>query len=323
MILDAHATAPEKPFFMYYATGAAHAPHHVPTEWADRYKGQFDDGWDAYRETVFARQQELGLLPADAELSPHDPDVPEWSTLSADERRLYARMMEVFAGFVSHADHHFGRILDTLERIGELDNTLIMIISDNGASAEGGPIGSFNEMLFFNRIPESFDENLARIDELGGTRSYNHYPFGWTWAGNTPFRRWKRETYRGGATDPFILVVAGRDRRPRRGAHAVRPRHRHGPHGARRHRRRAAGGDPRRHPDRRSRGSASRTRSTTPTQPRTTRSSTSRCSVTARSTTTGGGRCARGRAPTSPTAAQARTQPRRPDHPGDPRAARP
>ncbi len=206
MILDAHATAPEKPFFMYYAPGAAHAPHHVPKEWADRYKGRFDEGWDAYRETVFANQKAIGLLPDDAELSPHDPDVAEWSTLSADERRLFGRMMEVYAGFVSHADHHFGRLLDALERIGELDNTVIMVISDNGASAEGGPIGSFNEMLFFNRIPESFEENMAKIDELGGPRSYNHYPFGWTWAGNTPFRRWKRETYRGGATDPFILA---------------------------------------------------------------------------------------------------------------------
>jgi arylsulfatase len=205
IMLDAHVNAPEKPFFMYYATGAAHAPHHVPKEWADRYKGRFDDGWDAYRDTVFARQKELGLFPADAELSPHDPDVPEWSSLSSDERRLYARMMEVYAGFLSHADHHFGRILDTLEQIGELENTIVMVISDNGASAEGGVSGSFNEMLFFNAVPESSDENLARIDELGGTRSYNHYPFGWTWAGNTPFRRWKRETYRGGATDPFIV----------------------------------------------------------------------------------------------------------------------
>ena len=205
LVLDAHVNAPEKPFFMYYATGAAHAPHHVPKEWADRYRGRFDAGWDAYRETVFARQKEIGLLAADAELSPRDPDVPEWDSLSDDERRLYSRMMEVYAGFVSHADHHFGRILDTLERIGELDNTLIMVISDNGASAEGGVSGSFNEMLFFNAVPESFDENLAQIDELGGTKSYNHYPWGWTWAGNTPFRRWKRETYRGGATDPFIL----------------------------------------------------------------------------------------------------------------------
>jgi arylsulfatase len=206
LILDAQVNAPEKPFFMYYATGAAHAPHHVPKEWADRYKGRFDMGWDAYRETVFQRQKEMGLLPADAELSPRDPDVPEWDSLSDDERRLYVRMMEVFAGFVSHADHHFGRILDTLEQIGELDNTLIMIISDNGASAEGGPTGSFNEMLFFNNVPESFEDNLARIDELGGTKAYNHYAWGWTWAGNTPFRRWKRETYRGGSTDPFVLA---------------------------------------------------------------------------------------------------------------------
>ena len=205
-VLDAHVNAPEKPFFMYYAPGCAHAPHHVPREWADRYAGQFDDGWDAYRETVFARQQELGLLPADAQLSPRDPDVPEWASLSADERRLYARMMEVFAGFVSHCDHHFGRLLDTLEQIGELDNTLIMVISDNGASAEGGVTGSFNEMRFFNMVPESFEDNLAHIDDLGGPTSYNHYPWGWAWAGDTPFRRWKRETYRGGSTDPFVLA---------------------------------------------------------------------------------------------------------------------
>src|SRR5215207_6376206 len=134
-------------------------------------------------------------------------------------------MMEVFAGFVSHADHHFGRILDTLEQIGELDNTLIMIISDNGASAEGGPTGSFNEMLFFNNVPESFEDNLDRIDELGGTKAYNHYAWGWTWAGNTPFRRWKRETYRGGSTDPFVLAwptgIAARGEIRTQYAHAI------------------------------------------------------------------------------------------------------
>jgi arylsulfatase A-like enzyme len=205
LMRDAHVNAPEKPFFMYFAPGAGHAPHHVSKEWADRYKGKFDAGWDAYRETVFARQKKLGLFPAEATLSPRDPDVPEWDSLTDDERRLYARMMEVFAGFVSHADHHFGRILDSLEQIGELENTIVMVISDNGASAEGGISGSFNEMLFFNNVPESFEQNLAKIDELGGPTSYNHYPWGWTWAGNTPFRRWKRETYRGGATDPFIV----------------------------------------------------------------------------------------------------------------------
>ena len=280
--------------------GAAHAPHHVPKEWADRYKGRFDGGWDAYRETVFARQQEIGLLAADAKLSPRDPDVPEWASLSDDERRLYARMMEVFAGFVSHCDHHFGRILDTLEQIGELDNTLIMVISDNGASAEGGVTGSFNEMRFFNQVPESFEDNLAQIDELGGPESYNHYPWGWTWAGNTPFRRWKRETYRGGATDPFVARLAGRDGGARRGAHAVRARDRHGPDRARRARRRAAGDDPRRRAGaaggRQLRAHLRRRRAPRPGTPR----STSRCSATARSTTTAGARSARGRGRASP-----------------------
>ncbi len=206
MILDAHVNAPEKPFFLYYATGCGHAPHHVAKGWADRYAGRFDDGWDAYRERVFARQKELGIVPPDAELPPRDPDVPEWDSLSADERRLYARFMEVFAGFVSFTDHHFGRILDTLEEIGELENTIVMVLSDNGASAEGGPAGSSNEMLFFNNAPESLEENLSRIETLGDTRSYNHYPWGWAWAGDTPFRRWKRETYRGGSTDPFVAA---------------------------------------------------------------------------------------------------------------------
>ena len=224
-IVDAHVNAPEKPFFMYYATGAGHAPHHVAAEWADRFKGRFDMGWDAYREQVLARQKQIGLLPADAVLTPRDPDVPAWDSLSADERRLYARMMEVFAGFVAHADHHFGRILDTLERIGELDNTLIMVISDNGASAEGGVTGSFNEMRFFNMVPESFEENLAHIDDLGGPSAYNHYAWGWAWAGDAPFRRWKREPYRGGATDPFVMAwpagIAARGEVRTQYAHAV------------------------------------------------------------------------------------------------------
>jgi arylsulfatase len=206
MILDAHVNAPEKPFFMYYAPGCGHAPHHVSKEWADKYKGTFDDGWDAYRETTFAKQKELGILPEYAELPVRDPDVPEWDSMSDDERKLYARFMEVFAGFVSFTDHHFGRILDMLDDIGELDNTIIMVISDNGASAEGGPQGSLNEMLFFNNAPESLEDNLAKIDTIGDFHSYNHYPWGWAWAGDAPFRRWKRETYRGGATDAFVVA---------------------------------------------------------------------------------------------------------------------
>lgn len=206
MILDAHVNAPEKPFFLYYATGAAHAPHHVPREWIERYRGRFDAGWDVYRESVFERQKEIGLLAHDAKLPPRDPDVPVWDSLPASEKRVYARMMEVFAGFLSHADHHFGRILDTLERLGELENTIVVVTSDNGASAEGGPHGSVNEYLFFNNIPERFEDNLAKIDELGSPSTYNHYAWGWTWAGDTPFRRWKREVYRGGTTDPCVVA---------------------------------------------------------------------------------------------------------------------
>ncbi len=204
-IADAKQIDPDKPFYMHFCTGATHAPHHVPREWADRYKGAFDDGWDAYREKVFARQKELGVVPKDAELSRHDPDVPEWESLTDDQRRLYARMMEVFAGFLSHTDHHVGRVLDFIEGIGELDDTLIMVISDNGASAEGGPTGTTNEAQFFNNAPEPFEDTLKVIDEIGGPKHFNHYPWGWTWAGNTPFRRWKRETYRGGSSDPFIV----------------------------------------------------------------------------------------------------------------------
>ena len=204
-IADARQVAPEKPFFLHFCTGATHAPHHVPAEWADRYAGQFDDGWDAYRERVLARQQELGIMPEDAELSRHDPDVPDWDSLSPDARRLAARMMEVYAGFLSHTDHQIGRLLDFLREAGEFDNTIIMVVSDNGASPEGGPTGTTNELQFFNNAQEPLEDSVAAIGELGSPATFNHYPWGWTWAGNTPFRRWKRETYRGGACDPFIV----------------------------------------------------------------------------------------------------------------------
>ena len=204
-IADAKQVAPNKPFLMNFCPGATHAPHHVPKEWADRYKGRFDDGWDAYRERTFARQKELGIVPADAALSRHDPDVPEWDSLSADGRRLAARMMEVFAGFLSHTDHQIGRLIQFLKDTGEFDNTLIMLVSDNGASAEGGPTGTTNEVQFYNNAPEPLEDSLKVIDEIGGPTQFGHYPWGWTFAGDTPFRRWKRETYRGGASNPFLV----------------------------------------------------------------------------------------------------------------------
>ncbi|MDI2124998.1 arylsulfatase [Yinghuangia seranimata] len=204
-IADAKQVAPDKPFFMNFSTGATHAPHHVPKEWADRYHGQFDDGWDVYREKTFANQKRLGVAPSDAELSRHDPDVPQWESLPPEAQRLAARMMEVYAGFLSHTDHQIGRLIDFLDETGELDNTLIMVVSDNGASPEGGATGTANEAQFFNNAPEPLEDSLRAIDDLGGPTTFNHYPWGWTWAGNTPFRRWKRETYRGGASDPFLV----------------------------------------------------------------------------------------------------------------------
>jgi arylsulfatase len=221
-VKDAKAIAPEKPFFLYYCPGAAHAPHHVPQEWADRYRGVFDEGYEAYRETVLARQKELGIVPPNAELSPINPYVGTeshdgkpwsqldvvrpWETLDDDEKRLFARMAEVYAGFLSHADAQLGRLLDYLEESEQLENTLIMLVSDNGASGEGGPNGSINENKLFNGIPDSIEENLAHLDELGGPRTYNHYATGWACAFNTPFKLWKRySSYRGGTADPLIV----------------------------------------------------------------------------------------------------------------------
>ncbi len=205
MIADAKQVAPNKPFFMYFATGAMHSPHHVPKEWADKYAGKFDAGWDAYRKQVFENQRQLGIVSPNTVLSRHDPDVQVWDALPQDERRVYARMMEVFAGFLTHTDHYIGELVDFLKTIGECDNTLIMLVSDNGSSAEGGPHGSLNECRFFNNVPDTIEANLAAIDELGGPTLFNHFPWGWTFAGNTPFRRWKRETYRGGSSDPLIV----------------------------------------------------------------------------------------------------------------------
>ena len=194
----------EKPFFLYLPFGATHAPHHAPQEWIDKYKGRFDGGWDSYRETVFAEQKRRGLVPGDAPLSVRDPDVPAWDRLSAEERRVYARFMEAFAGMASHMDYHVGRLMDHLEEIGELDNTIILVLADNGASSEGGAIGAFNNQQFQGNIPQVSGSDDT-IDQIGGPDSYNHYPWGWAWAGNTPFRRWKRETYRGGCAVPFVL----------------------------------------------------------------------------------------------------------------------
>ena len=223
-IKDAKAIAPDKPFFLYYAPGAAHAPHHAPRDWIDRYAGKFDMGYEAMREQTLARQKEMGIVPADTELPPVNPiGTPQtrsgpdgkpfppldytkpWDSLSQDEKRLFSRMAEVYAGFLSHADHHIGRLLDYLEESGQRENTIVILVSDNGASGEGGPDGSVNENKLFNGIADDLQQNLAMIDELGGPKTYNHYTNGWAMAFNTPFKMWKRYEFNGGTSDPCII----------------------------------------------------------------------------------------------------------------------
>jgi arylsulfatase A-like enzyme len=179
---------PDKPFFMYFATGGTHAPHHAPQEWIDKYKGKFDMGWDKLREQTLAKQIELGVVPKGTRLAPKPEAIKDWNALSENERKLFARQMEVFAGFASHTDHEVGRLVQSLEDMGELDNTLIVyIVGDNGSSAEGGMVGMFNEMTYFNGVAESTEFMLKKIDLWGGPECFNHFAAGWAVAGNTPF----------------------------------------------------------------------------------------------------------------------------------------
>jgi arylsulfatase len=221
---DAKAVAPHKPFCLYYAPGACHAPHQVPREWIEKYRGRFDAGYEAMRGQILERQKALGIVPRDTELPPINPiGTPEtrsgpdglpfpavdmtrpWDSLSGDERRLFARMAEVYAGFLAHADDQIGRLLDHLEATDQLENTLIVLVSDNGASGEGGPNGSVNENKFFNGIPDNVEDNLELVDDLGSPKTYNHYPNGWAMAFNTPFKMWKRYEFDGGTSDPCII----------------------------------------------------------------------------------------------------------------------
>jgi len=182
------AMTPDRPFFMYFAPGATHAPHHAPKEWSDRYRGKFDGGWDEYRGETLARQIELGIVPPGTDLAPKPDVMRDWETLSPDERRLFARQMEVFAGFGEYVDYEVGRLVDALEEIGAMDNTLfIYIAGDNGASAEGGLVGTSNEMTYFNTVQQTVAEQLEQLDEWGGPETYPHFPVGWAVAGNTPF----------------------------------------------------------------------------------------------------------------------------------------
>ena len=192
------ALTPEKPFFLYFAPGATHAPHHVPKEWIAKYKGKFDQGWDKLREETLERQKRLGVVPQETKLAPKPAEIKDWAALSPDEKKLFAHQMEVFAAYGEYADTEIGRLIKAIKATGQLDNTLVFyIVGDNGASAEGGMNGLFNEMTYFNAVPESVPEILKHYDELGGPNAYGHYAAGWAVAGDTPFswtKRWPPTT---------------------------------------------------------------------------------------------------------------------------------
>ena len=198
---------PDKPFFMYFAPGATHAPHHVPKEWIAKYKGKFDQGWDKLREETLARQIKLGVVPSGTKLAPKPDAIKDWAALSPDERKLFARQMEVFAGFGEYADTEIGRLVDAVKATGQLDNTLIFyIVGDNGASAEGGMNGLFNEMTYFNGVQESVQDILKHYDELGSPMTYSHYAAGWAVAGDTPFTWTKQVASSYGGTRNGMVI---------------------------------------------------------------------------------------------------------------------
>jgi arylsulfatase len=199
--------APDKPFFLYVAPGANHSPHHAPKEWIDKFKGQFDGGWDAYREATIERQKKLGVIPLDTKLTARSDGLPAWNSLNDGQKKVYARMMEVFAGYAAHVDHHMGRVIEAVKKLPNADNTIfIYVVGDNGASAEGGLEGSLNENLFFNGFPEKWEENLKHINEIGGPKWFNHYPSAWAHAMNTPFQ-WTKQvaSHFGGTRNPMVI----------------------------------------------------------------------------------------------------------------------
>ncbi len=216
MIRDQKASNPSRPWFMWFNPGANHAPHHAPQDYIDKYKGKFDDGYDAYRKWVLPRMIEKGILPKGTELTEFNPLPKEvanpadyvrpWDSLNADEKKLFSRLMEVYAGYSEYTDAQVGRIIDYLEKTGQLDNTVVFYAADNGASGEGTPNGSVNENKFFNGYPDQLSENMKLIDKLGGPDTYEHYPTGWAAATSTPYKMFKRYSeYAGGTADPLVI----------------------------------------------------------------------------------------------------------------------
>jgi arylsulfatase A-like enzyme len=202
-----HSLTPDKPFFVYFATGATHAPHHVPKEWIEKYKGRFAGGWDRLREETYARQKEMGIIPAGTKLTPRPKEIPAWDDMNAGQKRLFERQMEAFAGFAEQTDHEVGRLVGQLDALGELDNTLFFyVVGDNGASAEGGPEGAYNEMMALNGIAGTYDQMRGHIDDWGSPATFPHYAIGWAWATNSPFQ-WTKQvaSHVGGTRNGMVL----------------------------------------------------------------------------------------------------------------------
>ncbi|RVW11281.1 arylsulfatase [Prescottella agglutinans] len=203
----AKSVAPNKPFFMYFAPGAMHAPHHVTEEWRDRFKGAFDMGWEKYREIVFDNQKKMGIVPPDTELTPRPDWVQEWDSLTDRQKQVYCALFENYAGYFAYTDHEVGRLLDAIKELPDADNTLIFyIVGDNGASAEGGPDGTLDEIKNLSGIVPTIEEIIADLDKLGGPETEPHYPMGWAWAGNTPFQ-WVKQvaSHLGGSRNPMVV----------------------------------------------------------------------------------------------------------------------
>ena len=205
IIADYKGVRPDRPFMGYVAFGATHAPHQAPPEYMAKYRGKYDEGWDVIRERWYRKQLETGVIPAGTVLAPHNPGVKPWDKLTDNERRLACRMQEAFAAFLDHTDKQIGRLVEGLRRLGQLENTVIVLHADNGASQEGGPFGVMHEMKFFNGIIEMPDEAIAHIDDIGGPNSHCNYPWGWAQCGNTPYRWYKQNTHEGGVHVPMVL----------------------------------------------------------------------------------------------------------------------
>jgi arylsulfatase len=201
---DTKSIRPDRPFFLYFAFGAQHAPHQAPASYMAKHRGKYDEGWDVARERWFARQLEMGIIPPDTQLAPRNPGVDAWDTLPENQKKLASRLQEAYAAFLEHTDAQIGRLVDDLEAIGQLDNTLILLMSDNGASQEGGAFGILHEMKYFNGLIETPDEAVERLDDIGGPHSHSNYPWGWAQAGNTPFKWYKQNTHEGGVHVPLI-----------------------------------------------------------------------------------------------------------------------